>query len=96
MAEPTAEMTVRFMVCGAVQGVGYRYFVLHRAGVLGVSGWARNLPDGRVEVLAQGSSESLAALESALRQGPPHARVSVVERSQISDEIYVPKPFEIR
>lgn len=89
-------MTARFVVSGAVQGVGYRYFVLHQAGLLGVSGWARNLPDGRVEVLAQGTSETLAALESALKRGPPHARVSGVERSQISDEVYTPKPFEIR
>ena len=96
MAESAGEMTVQFIVRGAVQGVGYRYFVLHRAGLLGVTGWARNLPDGRVEVLAQGSSESLAVLESALRDGPPRARVADVERSQISDEIYVPKPFEIR
>ena len=96
MASAPAEMTVQFIVSGAVQGVGYRYFVLHRAGLLGIGGWARNLPDGRVEVLAQGSPESLALMESALREGPPHARVSDVERSQISDEIYVPKPFEIR
>jgi acylphosphatase len=96
MADSAPELTIQFIVSGAVQGVGYRYFVLHRAGVLGVAGWAKNLPDGRVEVLAQGTSESLAALESALRQGPPHARVSGVERTQISDEIYIPKPFEIR
>jgi acylphosphatase len=89
-------MTVLFMVSGAVQGVGYRYFVLHRAGVLGVSGWARNLPDGRVEVLAEGSPEALASFESVLRQGPKHARVSDVEKSQISHDIFVPKPFEIR
>jgi len=96
MAESPAEMTARFIVSGAVQGVGYRYFVLHQAGLLGVAGWAKNLPDGRVEVLAQGTSEALVALESSLRRGPPQARVSGVERSQISDEIYIPKPFEIR
>jgi acylphosphatase len=89
-------MTWRWLISGMVQGVGFRYFVLNRARVLGVAGWARNLPDGRVEVLAQGTPQSLALLESALRDGPPHARVAGVEKSQISDEIDTPNPFEIR
>ncbi|MGH8459624.1 MAG: acylphosphatase [Nevskiales bacterium] len=71
----------RFRVSGRVQGVGFRYAALHEARRLGVSGWVRNLPDGRVEVLAQGTDELLDRLSGWLQQGPPGARVTGVERS---------------
>ena len=45
--------TVRFLVSGRVQGVGFRWFTHREAERLGIAGWARNLPDGRVEVLAK-------------------------------------------
>ena len=96
MAGSSAEMTLRFLVQGAVQGVGYRYFVLTRARVLGISGWVRNLPDGRVEVVACGAPLALSALESAITTGPPLARVADVEKIEISDETDVPKSFEAR
>jgi len=70
-----------FLVQGRVQGVGYRYFVLRAARELGLSGWARNLPDGSVEVVAEGSEAALASLEESLREGPSFARVSAVERT---------------
>lgn len=69
----------RFFVSGRVQGVGFRYFVLQEATALGVAGWTRNLPDGRVEVLAGGEPPALAALEGRLWQGPPGSRVIAVE-----------------
>jgi len=71
----------RFRVCGRVQGVGYRYFALRTAMQLGVGGFARNLDDGSVEVLAEGSPESLTRFEEALRRGPSFAEVQAVERS---------------
>jgi acylphosphatase len=89
-------MTIRLLVQGQVQGVGFRYFVLHRATGLGLRGWARNLADGRVEVVAQGQADALARLEGEVRGGPPQARVSKVEKSKISDEIVTAKLFEIR
>ena len=49
-------VTVRFLVAGRVQGVFYRASTQSQAQVLGLAGWARNLPDGRVEVLARGLS----------------------------------------
>ncbi len=73
----------RYLVDGRVQGVGYRYFVLHEARHLGVSGQARNLPDGRVEVVAEAAEEVLADFEARLREGPAFASVAGVERTQV-------------
>ena len=70
----------RYSVNGRVQGVGYRYFVLREAEALGITGFARNLPDGRVEVVAEGPEEALAGFEARLRQGPAFATVKNVER----------------
>ena len=69
----------RFTVQGRVQGVGFRYFVVREAQALGLAGWVRNLPDGRVEVLAAGEAGVVDTLEGRLWHGPPHARVSEVE-----------------
>lgn len=73
----------RYIVVGRVQGVGYRYFVLRQAEVLGVTGFARNRPDGSVEVVAEGSDELLAQLEERLREGPSFSTVTNVEREAI-------------
>ena len=74
----------RFVVQGRVQGVGYRYFVMREAASLGVSGFARNRPDGSVEVVAEGSDEVLGDLEARLRQGPAFAQVTGVDRAPIA------------
>ncbi len=71
----------RLIVRGRVQGVGYRYFALQAARELNVGGFARNLPDGSVEVLAEGDETALIAFETRLREGPSFARVSAVLRS---------------
>lgn len=73
----------RYRVFGRVQGVGYRYFALRQAQLLGVTGFARNQPDGSVEVVAEGPEESLVALEEQLRQGPGFATVTGVEREDV-------------
>ncbi len=64
---------------GRVQGVGFRYFTQDVARREGLIGLVRNLPDGRVEAVAEGDSESLTRFEAALRRGPSHARVDHVE-----------------
>jgi acylphosphatase len=69
----------RYLVSGRVQGVGFRYFTQDIANREGLSGEVRNLPDGRVEVVAEGDEESLTRLEAALWRGPSHARVKNVE-----------------
>ena len=74
----------RYLVRGRVQGVGYRYFVQREADALGVTGFVRNLPDGSVEVVAEGGEQAMAQLEARLREGPSFAHVASVERSVIA------------
>lgn len=66
-------------VQGKVQGVGFRLYVRQRAIDLPVSGWVRNLNDGRVELLVEGSRPDLESLLTALRQGPRGSQVSDVQ-----------------
>lgn len=68
----------RCRVEGLVQGVFFRASTRARAQQLGVTGWAKNLPDGSVEVLACGAEDAVAQLCEWLWEGPPHARVSAV------------------
>jgi acylphosphatase len=76
----------KFIVSGRVQGVFYRASTREHALRLGLAGHAKNLPDGRVEVLACGSVDSLDALERWLRQGPPAARVEAVSREDLPEQ----------
>jgi acylphosphatase len=69
----------RFLISGRVQGVGFRWFTESAAARDGVHGWVRNLPDGRVEVQAEGDAEALDRFERALRHGPPAARVETID-----------------
>jgi len=69
----------RCLVSGRVQGVWYRGSTRREAEKLGVTGYARNLPDSRVEVLACGPSAAVDALCDWLWQGPRHAAVSDVQ-----------------
>lgn len=75
----------RFLVSGRVQGVFYRASTREQALALGLSGHAKNLPDGRVEVLACGSQEALQALQDWLQRGPPMAQVIRVTREEAAD-----------
>lgn len=70
----------RFMVEGRVQGVFFRATTREQALQLGLRGFARNLPDGRVEVLVAGDAAAIDTLASWLRRGPPKARVDALER----------------
>ncbi len=85
----------RFLVSGVVQGVGYRFFAVRAARGLGIRGFARNLPDGRVEVVAQGSAEALRRFQDQLRTGPRGAAVDGVESSATELDSDV-DPFEVR
>lgn len=69
---------IRYVVGGRVQGVYYRAAAVERASALELRGWVKNLPDGRVEVVAAGSLEALTEFASWLWQGPPAARVDSV------------------
>lgn len=70
----------RFLVSGRVQGVSFRAYTQGKARELGLVGVARNLPDGRVEVIAEGAPAAIDALGDWLWQGSPAARVSEVVR----------------
>ena len=74
----------KFLVAGRVQGVYFRASTREQALRLGLVGYARNLADGRVEVLAKGDDEQLTALEQWLWQGPPTAQVTAVVSAPIA------------
>ena len=69
----------KFRIEGRVQGVWFRESTRQQAAMRDITGYARNCPDGSVEVVACGSAEAISALRSWLRQGPPLAKVSGVQ-----------------
>jgi acylphosphatase len=81
-----ARSAKRWLISGMVQGVGFRYFVQKRAAALGISGWARNLSDGRVEVYGAGPLEALSDLAGSLHKGPPMSDVRSVEEMEAALE----------
>jgi len=74
------EIAARFFVSGRVQGVFFRASTRQQAERLGLRGWAVNLPDGRVEVLAAGAAAAVQQLGEWLNDGPPSANVLGVEK----------------
>jgi acylphosphatase len=76
----------RWFVNGNVQGVGFRFFVQDKATTLGLSGWTRNVDDGRVEVYAVGSANELSDLAAALHVGPRMADVRSVKEQEAKVE----------
>jgi acylphosphatase len=73
--------SVRAYISGRVQGVYYRAETQKQASSLGLTGWVRNLPDGRVEVLVEGEEQRVRQLIAWCRQGPPRSRIDMVEES---------------
>ena len=82
------EFAKRWFVRGRVQGVGFRYFAQRAAASLGLSGYARNLDDGRVEVYAAGSPEKLSEMAGMLYLGPRWADVRGVDEQEAAVERY--------
>ncbi len=72
---------VHVFVSGHVQGVFFRDFARRWASNLGLTGWVKNLWDGRVEVVAEGEQEKIESLLARLKEGPPAARVDKVDVS---------------
>lgn len=71
--------TCRLLVHGRVQGVGFRAYVVYKAGVHGVSGWVRNRSDGTVEAIVQGEDAAVEAMIAAAHRGPRASQVLKVE-----------------
>lgn len=85
----------RFFVSGMVQGVGYRFFATRLAERLGITGWVKNLEDGRVEVYAIGARDNLKDFRSKLEQGPTGAMVGGVREEEAEIEPEFAKRFTI-
>ncbi|MGB9711579.1 MAG: acylphosphatase [Dissulfurimicrobium sp.] len=70
---------IHAFISGRVQGVFYRASAMDKAMQLDLTGWVKNLADGRVELVAEGSSEAIDAFISWCRKGPPYAHVTNIE-----------------
>lgn len=70
---------IHLIISGHVQGVGFRYFCLEQAEGLGISGYARNRPDGSVEIEAQGEEPAIEKFIAHVRRGPRTSEVTNVE-----------------
>lgn len=81
-----SERSYHVLVTGRVQGVFYRAATRERANELGVSGWVRNLPDGRVEARVEGDPGAVEDLLAWMRQGPPSAVVDELEAEPVEPE----------
>ncbi|MEQ1884910.1 MAG: acylphosphatase [Bryobacteraceae bacterium] len=74
----------RFLISGRVQGVGFRAFTQQAALEIGVTGWVRNLANGRVEAHANGTPVQLDAFEGRVRTGPRRSQVHSVEVADVA------------
>jgi acylphosphatase len=90
-----ARLARRYLITGRVQGVGYRYFAVRAARELKLSGWVRNLSDGRVEAYAAGPAHRLEDFEARLRLGPASADVRALEVEEMAVDARI-EGFDIR
>ncbi len=86
MSEDSVKVCLRCIVSGEVQGVFYRAATQQKARGLGVSGWARNRPDGTVEVLACGDDIAVRALAAWLWQGSAQSSVVAVTAEKVTHQ----------
>lgn len=89
-------MIKHLLISGRVQGVGFRYFTQKNASALGLKGWVKNLPDGRVEVMAEGPNEKVDELIKKCKQGPPSSYVKDLKVETIDQKENTLPEFKIR
>jgi len=78
--------TLRYILYGRVQGVGFRHFAVRMADLFDIAGWVRNLDTGALEVVAAGTVANLAAFKEQLELGPGSARVDRVETTDLDTQ----------
>jgi len=86
----------RFLISGKVQGVFYRKFVAQKLRALGIQGYVRNLPDGRVEVVACLTEEEMPAVLETLQEGSPMSEVEKIVTQNLDEDDLIYDGFEIR
>ncbi|SDB90707.1 acylphosphatase [Pelagirhabdus alkalitolerans] len=90
-----SELSAHLLVSGRVQGVGFRFTTQQKANEIGVVGWVKNNPDGRVEIEVEGDVESVYTFIDAIKAGPsPSAKVEDVD-IDVSEEITGYRSFKI-
>ncbi|WP_240518905.1 acylphosphatase [Leptolyngbya sp. BC1307] len=87
-------LCLRLLISGRVQGVGYRYSTREQASALGLVGWVRNLPDGRVEAMVEGDRPQVEEMVQWFHSGPPMAQVEAVKSEDLPLQKF--RTFEIR
>lgn len=86
--------TIHGYISGRVQGVFFRAHTREQARLFSVTGWVRNLPDGRVEVLASGEEAQIKHLQAWLKRGPEHAQVLKLEVEELEYQAF--EDFSVR
>lgn len=79
--------TIRVVISGRVQGVGYRAWAVEQATHLGLSGWVRNRNDGTVEAVFSGDDTRIAQMVEACKQGPASSLVDSIESFACKEEV---------
>ena len=95
LAGPEPDVAITGTVRGKVQGVGFRFSAEWAARRIGVTGWVRNLSDGRVEFFAQATAKQLSEFEAWLAHGPPSARVDAIQVAAVGTDPHLDR-FTIR
>ena len=89
-------ITKHLIIAGRVQGVGFRYYMAHKARQFHVTGWVRNRRDGSVEAMIQGTPENIEAIIVRAHRGPPKAAVTSVASETMSDSTDIYTKFVTR
>ncbi|NBB76436.1 MAG: acylphosphatase [Bacteroidetes bacterium] len=83
-------------IFGRVQGVGFRYFTVQRAKELNINGWVKNMSDGTVETVIEGTRKNLDEMIEKLKAGPRSARVERVQELSMDEESEKLEGFSVR
>ena len=87
---------IKITISGRVQMVGFRYFTVNLAARLGIRGYVKNLPSGKVEIVAQGSEDKLKDMIDSVRRGPPAAEVLSIKVDRTFDTLEEFENFDVR